>query len=211
MRMHLKNKKLKINKFSFTKNIKFNSKNLFIFLIAFSVIAFILGIIFFLVLNSSDKLSNDASSFFKIKDNYNYIILFRNSFLENTFNTFLIWVLGLSIIGIILILVIYFFHFFSLGFSIASIFSKYSFKGILGSLLYLFPSKICYCLVLFLLTFFSIKMSYKLLKICFGKEESLKKDMNKYFKILVFTFIMALFISLLEIFIDPFFLKLFKS
>ena len=209
MRMHLKNRKLKLKRVGLIKNIKFNSKNLIIFLVSFAIISLILGIIFFLILNNADKLSSLNTNYFETKE-YDYIVLFRNNFLENTFNFFLIWVLGLSIIGIIFILVIYFFHFFTVGFSIASIFSKYGIKGILGTLLYLFPSKIIYLIVLFFLSFFAIKISYKFLKLCFGKEEiTIKKEMNIYFKVIVFGFIMSLLITLLEIFIDPFFLKLF--
>ena len=214
MRMHLRNKKLKLNKGKYLKKIKFNSKNLFIFLLSLSVVAIIFGVIFFFILSSSDKVSSSSSitDYFTIKDNYNYISLLKNSILENTFNIFLIWILGLSVIGVIVTIVIYFFHMFSIGFSIASIFSKYGAKGILGSICYLVPSKVCYIIVLFLLTFFAIKISYKLIVLCFGKEEiDMKKEMRKYFKIIIFAFISILFISILEVFIDPFFIKLFTK
>lgn len=210
MRMHLKNKKLKLKRIR--PKIKFTSKNLFIFLVSLFLVALLSGIIFFFLLNSSDKLSSttDITSYFKIKNNLNYVHLLKNSFLGNTFNIFLIWVLGLSVIGVLLIIVIYFFHGFSLGFSIAAIFSKYGFKGIFGTFTYLFPSKICYLIILFFTSFFAIKISYKLIKLCFGGEDiNMRKEMNTYFKLLLFSFISAILISLLEVFIDPFFIKLF--
>ena len=57
MRMNLKNTSLKrkrnINlKFN---NIKFNSKSLFVFLISFSIVTLILGIIFYYLISSQDK------------------------------------------------------------------------------------------------------------------------------------------------------------
>ena len=213
MRMHLKNKKIKLKRPKYIKRIKFTSKNLFIFLISLSITAFILGIVFFFILNSTDKLGNSSiDDYFTIKDNYNYLSLFRDSILENTFNIFLIWVLGLSVIGVFITVIIYFFHIFSIGFNIAFIFSKYGFKGIIGTLCYIFPSKICYILVLFLLTFFAIKISYKLISLCFLKKEiDMKKEMHKYFKIILFSFIAIIFISLLEMFIDPFFIKIFNK
>lgn len=203
--MRLKNKKLKLKKIP---KIKFSSKNLFIFLISLFIVGLLTGIIFFLLMNNIDKNSIiDSNQYFNI-DNSNYITSFRNNLLENTFNIFLIWILGLSVIGVIFVIIIYFFHAFSLGLTLASIVTKYKLKGIIGIFCYIFPSKICYLLILFLLSFFSIKISYKIIKVCFSKEKiDIKQDINKYFKILLFSFISILLISLLKIFIDPIFLN----
>ena len=203
--MRLKNKELKLKKIP---KIKFSSKNLFIFLISLFIVGLLTGIIFFLLMNNIDKNSIiDSNQYFNI-DNSNYITSFRNNLLENTFNIFLIWILGLSVIGVIFVIIIYFFHAFSLGLTLASIVTKYKLKGIIGIFCYIFPSKICYLLILFLLSFFSIKISYKIIKVCFSKEKiDIKQDINKYFKILLFSFISILLISLLKIFIDPIFLN----
>ena len=206
--MRLKNKELKLKKIP---KIKFSSKNLFIFLISLFIVGLLTGIIFFLLMNNIDKNSIiDYSKYFSI-DNTNYITSFRNNLLENTFNIFLIWILGLSVIGVLFVIIIYFFHAFSLGLTLASIITKYKLKGIIGVFCYIFPSKICYLLILFLLSFFSIKISYKIIKLCFLKAEiSIKPDINKYFKILLFSFISILLISLLKVFIDPIFLNFFN-
>ena len=203
--MRKKKKKLKLKKIP---KIKFSSKNLFIFLISLFIVGLLTGIIFFLLMNNIDKNSIiDSNQYFNI-DNSNYITSFRNNLLENTFNIFLIWILGLSVIGVIFVIIIYFFHAFSLGLTLASIVTKYKLKGIIGIFCYIFPSKICYLLILFLLSFFSIKISYKIIKVCFSKEKiDIKQDINKYFKILLFSFISILLISLLKIFIDPIFLN----
>ena len=211
MKMNLKNKKVKKLKL---KKIKLTSKNLFIFLISFSLVTLILGIIFFYFLNTEDKtlITTNIENYFQIKENYNYLTLLKDNLLKNTFNIFLIWILGISTIGVLATIFIYFCQIFSLGFTIGSIFYKYQAKGILGMFCYIFPSKIIYIITLFLLTFFAIKISYKLIKLCFTKEEiNIKTEIEKYFKILLFSFITILFITLTTVFIDPLLIKLFTK
>lgn len=211
MKMNLKNKNLrKIN----LLKIKLTSKNLFIFLISFSIISLLIGIIFYYFLNSSDKdlALNNVTDIFTIKDSYDYLSLLKESFLENTFSIFLIWILGISVIGVLATIFIYFCELFSIGFTIASIFGEYGFKGLLANLCYLIPSKICYLIILFLLTFFAIKISYKMIKLCFTKEEiNIKNEIRKYFKVLLFSFTFMIGITLMEVFIDPFLIKLFTK
>lgn len=211
MKMNLKNRNLKKIKL---KTIRLTSKNLFLFLLSFSIVTIIIGIIFYYFLNESDKTlaNNHIIEYFTIKENYNYFSLFKDSILSNTFNTFLIWILGISVVGVLATIFIYFFEMFSIGFAIASIFGQYGIKGSIGMLCYLIPSKICYMIVLFLLTFFAIKISYKIIKLCFTKEEiNIKEEIRKYFKILLFSFIAMLAISIMEIFIDPLLIKLFTK
>lgn len=208
MKMKLKIKKRKIFR------IKLTSKNLFIFLISFSLITLILGMIFFLFLNSSDRQTaiNNVIDYFKVSDNYNYLKLLKNSFLENTFNTFLIWILGISVIGIIATIFIYFCQLFSIGFTIASIFSNYGIKGLFASFVYLFPSRLFYIATLFMLTFFAIKISYKIILLCFSnKDINLKAEVQKYFNVLLYSSIVMLFISVLEVFVEPIFINLFTK
>ena len=80
----------------------------------------------------------------------------------------------------------------------ASIISTYKAKGIVG--------------ILVLLSYFSIRISYKIIKLLFRKDEiKIKKDMQKYFKVLLFSTIVMVGISMLEVFVDPFFIKLFTK
>lgn len=209
MRMNLKNKKFKNFNFG---HIKFTSKNLFIFLTSFSIIAIVIGVIFYFLLSSSDKsvVDSSVSKYFVFNENINYVNSFKESILSNTYNIFLIWVLGISVIGILASIFIYFCEFFSVGFSLASLFNIYGVKGILASICYLLTSKVCFMIVLFILTFFSIKISYKLIKLCFTKEDiNIKKEISKYFKVLLFSFIMVIVISMLKVFVDPFLIKFF--
>lgn len=211
MKMNLKNKSIRKIKIS---RIKLTSKNLFIFLISFSIIALIVGMLFYYFLNNGDKdlAHNNVTSIFGLKESYDYLNLLKTSLLQNTFNTFMIWLLGISVIGVIASIFIYFCEVFSIGFTIASIFGEYGIKGILASFCYLVPSKICYLVIVFLLTFFAIKISYKIIRLCFTNEDiKIKEEIRKYFKVLLFSFIAMIAISLMEVFIDPFLIKLFTS
>ena len=211
MKMNLKNRNLRGIKI---KAMRLTSRNLFIFLFSFSVVTLIIGIIFYFFLNTNDKAlaTSNINDYFTIGENYSYFNLFKDSIINNTFNIFLIWILGLSVIGVIANIFIYFFQMFSIGFTLASIFGNYGFKGIVGSFCYLFPSKICYVMMLFLLTFFSIKISYKVIRLCFTSTDiNIKEEMRKYFKVLLFAFIFVLVIAILEVFIDPIFIKIFTK
>lgn len=209
MKMNLKNKsfkKLKLNK------IKLTSKNLFLFILSFSIITLIIGIIFYYLMSSADKetVNSSINNYFTIKTNINYLNEIKKNILSNTYNIFLIWILGISVIGVLACIFIYFCEIFSIGVALASIFNIYSIKGIIASICYLFLSKACYLVMLFIITFLAIKISYKIILVCFSKQEiNIKKEIEKYIKILIIAFIFVIVISLAKVFIDPMLIKLF--
>lgn len=210
MRMNLKNKRFKKNRYK----ISINSKTLFIFLLSFSIVSIIIGISFYYIMSSQDKSIVDkiVKQNFTIKDNYNYLKLLKDSILSNTYNIFILWILGISIIGIIANIFIYFCQLFSIGFTIGSIISIYKTKGIIGSIIYLIPSNIIYTVSLFFMTYFSIKFSYKIIETYFLKKEiNTKIEINKYLKVLIFCWLLVITASILQVFIDPFFTKLFTN
>lgn len=219
MRMNLKNSQLKTknkkNKRRINlKKVRFNTKNLYVFLLSYTLFSFVIGIIFYFFLNSSDKdiINTNINNYFKIKDSYNYLNLLKESFLSNTYDIFLIWILGLSVIGIIIVLFLYFCEMFSIGFTLTSIISVFKTKGVIGILIYLVPSKILSIIVLYILTFFSIKISYKIILLLFSKKEiNIKKEVTKYFKVLLFSFFAMILVSILEVFIDPMLIKIFTK
>ena len=213
MRMNLKSNS-KRNKVFNIKNIKLNSRNLFAFLISFSIISIILGIVFYFIMSNSDQemVNSVVANNFKISDNYNYMKILKDSILSNTYNVLLIWILGISVIGIFASVFIYFCELFSIGFTISSIIATYKSKSIVGILVYLIPSKIVYVIAMYILTYFSIKFSYKIIATCFlNSNINIKKEMRKYFKVLLFLWIVIIGISLLNTFVDPIFIKLFTK
>lgn len=207
MKMILKNKSIKKIKIKFTK------KNLFIFLIIFSVISLLIGSAFFLYLNNSDKnmIINNINNYFKINENYIFLDTLKENLFLNTKSLFIIWILGISVIGIILILFILFFELFSIGFTICSIIYNYGIKGIIVSLLYIFPSKLFSLLLLLFISFFSLSFSYQLILNLIKKEENnnINVCFTKYLKILLIFLLLFIASSILEAFIYPFIIKIF--
>ena len=209
MKMNLKNKSIKKH-----KRINLNSKTLFIFLISFSVISIIIGISFYFIMSSADKstVNNEIVKSMTVNNDYNYIKLLKESILSNTYNLFVIWILGISVIGILVNIFIYFCQLFSIGYTVGAIISIYKTKGIIGAILYLIPSNIIYTVTLFFITYFSIKLSYKIIQAFFIKKEiNIKIEINRYFKILLFCWILGIISSILKVFIDPFFINLFTK
>ena len=205
MKMILKNKA----KFKLKFDV-LNKKTYFIFLISLFVTGILSGIIFFVLLNNAGKeeIINNINSYFTLSDNYNYLSILFDNLKNNFLNVFLLWILGISVIGIFIIIFLYFMEGFSMGFIISSIFYSFKYKGIVGSILYLFPGKLLYLLIMFILTFFAGIFSYHLIKNIIKKEEqSLNIYFRKYLKILGLCLIFALLVSFFETFITPLMIK----
>jgi len=205
MKMVLKNKA----KFKLKFDV-LNKKTYFIFLISLFLIGLTSGIVFFILLNNSGKeeIVNNINSYFTLSDNYNYLSILLDSFKNNFSNVILLWLLGISVIGIFIIIFLYFIGGFSIGFIISSIFYSFKYKGIIGSILYLFPGKLLYLLIMFILTFFAGVFSFNLIKNIIKKEEqTLNIHFRKYLKILGLCLILALLVSFFETFITPLMIK----
>ena len=205
---------MKKEKNALQKEIQKN-KYKYIFLLTIILIGFISGIIFSNILSYNDhqEISNTLKDYFLgIKNNQsiNYLGNFLNIFSVNYLYMLLIWIFGLSIIGIILNPFILYFKSFVIGFSVGIIISIYSYLGILGSLLYLFPHLLINLLVYTLLSFYGIKLSIKLFKALFlHKNFNFQDFMKKYLKILGVASIILLITTLYETFLADFVMKIF--
>lgn len=205
---------MKKEKNALQKEIQKN-KYKYIFLLTIILIGFISGIIFSNILSYNDhqEISNTLKDYFLgIKNNQsiNYLGNFLNVFSVNYLYMLLIWIFGLSIIGIILNPFILYFKSFVIGFSVGIIISVYSYLGILGSLLYLFPHLLINLLVYTLLSFYGIKLSIKLFKALFlHKNFNFQELVKKYLKILGLASIILLITTLYETFLADFVMKIF--
>lgn len=191
------------------------AKRKYVFLITIVVIGLIGGIIFSNILNTSDeKLVYDklTTYFLNIKNGIqiDYWQTLLNSIKNNMFLLILVWIFGLSIIGIVFNAFILFFKSFVLGFSIGSIINIYLYKGIILSIVYIFPHFIINTIILLLLVYYANNFSIKLFNLLFLKKEIKFHDiMKRYFKIFVICLGAFLISSLIETFFSPFFIKLF--
>lgn len=193
-----------------SKNNTKKQKITYYFLIGLALFSILFGILFIFMINNESVLL--------IKNNilnyYENISSSFSSFFKSLFNSYLyliiIWILGISIIGVPIVILMFLFKSFLFGFSISSIFSSLGFKGITIALIDIFPNKITYIILLLLITFYSISFSFKLFKFFFFKKNiNFKEAFNKYFRILLFSLIVSLFIAIYEGFIINYLVNFF--
>ena len=189
--------KKKIFKQEFKKN-----KYKYMFLITIIILGFLTGIIFSNILSYNDfkEVSLSVENYFLgIKDNtdINYLNNFFNVFGINFFYLLLLFISGVSIIGVILNPFILYFKSFIIGFSTGIIISIYSFKGIIGAILFIFPHQLINIIIYLLLSYYGINLSIKLFKSLFLKKSFNSNEfMKKYFKILGLSSLILLISSL---------------
>ena len=199
------------------KNGIIKQKKYYMFLITLMLVGIIAGIIFIFFVDESNKKNivtkvNDFFIMLKTSKSINYSKSLSNTILLNLLYVLLIWTLGISLIGFPIIIVVLFFRCFVFGLSISSIIYSYGFKGILGSFLYIFPHQIIILILYLLLGFYSLSFCYKLFSLLFLKKTiNFNYGMKRYLKILLLSVVISLVISIYEVFISTYFLKLFTS
>ena len=171
--------------------VKFD-KRYVLFCLVLVIVGIIAGSLFIIILNNSDK--NLVIEYFEsfidnIKNNdFNYI--------ETLKNTLIINYLVIFIISII-------------GFSLSSFILTYKIKGLLLSIIYIFPHLIINILLFSLLIAFTLKLSLKMINYIIKKKEvNMRLYFNKYIYTSVFIIIIITITSLYESFVAPYLLKL---
>lgn len=203
------------NKLYAAKNSIIKQKKLYRIIITLMIFGIISGIlfIFFISKESKTKALVSIKNFFDLMNTstgINYGKSLLNTLVNNIGYVLLIWLLGISIIGLQITIVLAFMKSFIVGFSISSIISCYKAKGILGAFLYVFPHQIIILFIYLLLSFYSISFSIKLFKSLFLKQTiNFRVVMQKYIKILLISLIGIIIVSLYEVFISTYFIKLF--
>lgn len=189
----------------FKHSFKFNKKGIN-FLSIISIIGFIFGSIFILIITNSDKtlVKEYISSYIKSTNNIDYIPILFNNLSSNLLFILIVWILGISIIGIPINIFYLFFKNFTIGFTLTSFILTYKIKGLLLGFFYLIPHNIINILTFIVITYYSINFSFKLIYIIFKKESiNIKPIINRYFKILIFSIIIIILTSLYESFVIP--------
>ena len=192
--------------------IKINKK-IFVFLFVLMLMGIIAGSIFTTILNSSDKelVINHLNEFI---DNINnnkldYIFALKNNLITNISYVILIWLLGISVIGLPIIIIMFFTKCFILGFSVGAVLTTFKLKGILISLVYVFPGQVISLLFLLLLMMYSMSFTFKMIYAILKKKSiDFKLIMNKYFKILLIVLGVVILMSLYDTYLMPRLIKL---
>lgn len=192
--------------------IKINKK-IFVFLFVLMLMGIIAGSIFTTILNSSDKelVINHLNEFI---DNINnnkldYLFALKNNLITNISYVILIWLLGISVIGLPIIIIMFFTKCFILGFSVGAVLTTFKLKGILVSLVYVFPGQVISLLFLLLLMMYSMSFTFKMIYAILKKKSiDFKLIMNKYFKILLIVLSVIILMSLYDTYLMPRLIKL---
>ena len=191
--------------------------NFLILILVIFILGLIFGSIYITILGKSEKnlIINSVSNYFNELKNINFdnsINVFKNSLISNLLYNVSMWLLGLSAIGLPIIIIMIFFKSFVLSFSISSIIAKYGFKGILGALLYIFPSPLITSIFSIILGTYSMIISVKLIRSAFTKQTiNFKSFMGKYFFILLISILVSVLCALIDAFASPYILKLFTN
>lgn len=194
------------------KNILKYDKKIMFFLNIIAVIGIISGSIFVIIINKNDKkmmIDSINNLFNKIKENnFDFLSIFKNTILNNFIISFIIWIIGISVIGIVVTILLVFYKCFILSFTISSIIYVYSFKGIILSIIYIFPHMIVNILTFLYISSYSIKLSIILTKTILKRENlNFKQFLNNYLKVLLISIVILLLSSIYESIIMPYILK----
>ena len=189
------------------------NKSINYFVMTVMMFGMISGSIFLMMLSKSDKglVTEQIGNFFEKVSNgsIQFGLALRNSLIFNYLFVFIIWGLGLSMIGLIVNIFITYIKGFLVGFSVSSIFLTYGYKGIPASIIYVFPSQVFSIIVVSVLSIYSIMFSFSLLRVIFSKRGNHKVMIKRYLIILMMAIVVCFISSLLEVYAFPNILKLF--
>lgn len=195
--------------------IRFDKKYV-LFCLVIVILGVIAGSFFIVALNNSDKtlVVEYIESFIdNIKiDNLNYIDTLKNTLTINYLIIILISILGFTCFISPVSILLLFYKSFVIGFSLSSFILVYKVKGLLLSIIYIFPHLIINILLFSLLTAFTLKLSIKMIKYIVKKKDvNIRDYFNKYLCTILFISIIITLTSLYESFIAPYILKLIAN
>lgn len=189
------------------------NKRMLVFLFTLLFMAVLFGSFFATKLSTNDleEIKSSLDTFFSMtkQNKLNPLPAFFQSFGANMMFTIAIWILGISVIGAPLMIVLFFMKAFTLGFTIASMIKIYHLKGLLYSLIYIFPHQVINLLVFIFFIMFSMSLSITLFQALLKKKTvDFSKVMNRYVFILAITIGILIITSLLEIYLMPFLFRM---
>ena len=187
--------------------------NLFvIFIIGLGIIS---GSLFSVIISDNDKslVVSKITDYIALINNsqINNLDIFKNILIENTIFIILIWILGMSIIGLLINIFLVYMRSFIVSFTISSFILAYKYKGLILSLIYVLPSGIFTLLLYLILGVYSILFSLNLWKLIFIHDKSIdmKKNLKKYFLILIISLLLGSVISVFSSYVTTSLIKVF--
>lgn len=191
-------------------------KSILVFTILIFLIGLVIGSLFINFITETDKkllieqLTLYLSSIEKLSSDVFGINVFFDNIINNGLQLSIIFVLGISMIGVPAVILILFLKGFMLGTTLSTFILKYSFKGVIGTFLYVFPVMIINILIYIFLSFFAVHASIKFLK-AFLKKDNLnfKSFLGKYLLSFFISILLMAIICLIDSYLTPLLLKLF--
>lgn len=192
--------------------IKFDKKYVFFCLILI-LIGIITGSFFIVILKDQDKnlIIEYIQSFVDTikNNNFDYIDTLKNTLITNYITVSLIFIIGFTTILFPINIIILFYKSFIIGFCLASFILTFGVKGLLLSIVYIFPHLIINIFLFSIFIAFTLKISLKMIKYVLNKKDiNMRGYFSKYIYTFLFILILITFTSLYETFITPYLLKL---
>ncbi len=192
------------------------SPGIFIFVLLVIIAGFVCGLLTTNFLDKSqltDITSLVNNYFNNLKEEKDLLlipsVLLRDAIIKNGGILILIWLMGLHRAGFILILPVVFLKGFSLGFTAAVFFGRYSLRGVLFCFAGLLPHNLFYVPVIVLAAVFAFAHSYYIYKNRVQKERLLRRPFfAQYCTYMMAILIVSLLGSLVEAYITPVFIRL---
>jgi len=193
-------------------NIRFEKKYV-LFTLVLVLLGILTGSLFIVILDKTDKniVVEYISSFIdNIKNNnINSLEFLKNTLLTNYIIIIIFTLIGFSFFFFPINILILFYKSFVIGFTLSSFILTYSLKGLLLSIIYIFPNLIINILLFSLITAFTMQNSINMIKYIINKQNiNMRHYFNKYFSILFLISIILLLTGLYESYIIPSLLKL---
>ena len=184
----------------------FNKNKILFFLIISIILVFIISLILYFTVDKKYILviNNRIISYIKNTSSvkFNLKSLYKNLFNNISYN-FIIWFLGVSIIGIFFLLFLFYLNCFVSLFEIISLFSYYKFSNILFTITYSLYN-IVNLVIITIIYYYAITYSIILFKYLFLKKDySIQVITRRYLKILIFLLIYSFIQSIIDIYLFP--------
>ncbi len=184
------------------------NKKILLFLVILLLIGIMFGSVFIRILDNSDRnlVTEYLNNFINNIENnkLDYFMALKSNLITNISFVLVIWLLGISLIGLPIVIIMYFSKTFILGFSIGAILSVFKIKGLLFSLVYIFPGQVISLLLYMLLTMYAMSFSFKLFYAIIKKKTfDFKNIMNRYFKILIVILVFIILMVLYDTYLMP--------
>lgn len=192
--------------------LEIKQNKLLLLLTILAIVFTIIGIFFPAILTEANKelIKNNIIEFINKIDNneINYLSALFYSSWNNILATFILWILGISLIGIPFIIIIYIFKCFLTGFSFTSILITYGVKGSITAMIYSIPNTLNSFGSL-LLSYYALSFSITIYKCIFKRENKNWSTITKqYIKLGIFFLLYTIIISVIESYIIPNILRL---